>query len=606
MARLSAWVTLAGLLAQQTAASVVRNGVELPACANHFSPFEATGCYQDYDGKTLDFRSTVSSKGMTAYKCQAICKGNGYQFSGLKYYGICFCGSKLEGPKLPDSNCTLPCDGDQKESCGGTDSLTVYRDPTFLKLGDAVDDDDYDDTGCFTDDSAVGRTLGFRANIDAAKVTPATCIKACLDRGLPFAGAEFGGECWCGALVSPFAKEVNDTDCNMPCGGDQSLDCGGRNRINIFRASELLSQDPCENDNEAPPRSPSPTQTTTKPTDKPTDKSPATTRTPTPTTPATGTATGTATATSTKICTTVVPKDEWCVGKWCNEPLPDFSNEKTCFASWAKCHLQTHACLKFAGWPAALECANYKQWCKDAKLFCRRSCTSKSRNCSKAGHHAENPPRGGDNKDPVTKTVPCDEATGTMTPGTIPEPTNLCVQPHNPGRGYTIEDPVGDIDLPVVTCNNNEADHKRGNPFKQYDHSNWGHCPSYKRGDVPKACKDACKQQYERCRGVYAKSRDTRKDRKDDDDDDDDKKHKHKGKHEDKEHGDRKHGGKKGKKHERRSTGGGGELSAGTIAHPKDEYHTALRQCKDQYEDCRKVNADIKGDDKCARFGGPW
>ncbi|KAF3355658.1 hypothetical protein VdG1_03950 [Verticillium dahliae VDG1] len=533
MARLSAWVTIAGLLAQQTAASVVRNGVELPACANHFSPFEATGCYQDYDGKTLDFRSTVSWKGMTAYKCQAICKGT-MTFSGLKYYGICFCGSKLEGPKLPESNCTLPCDGDQKESCGGTDSLTVYRDPTFLKLGDAVDDDDYDDTGCFTDDSAVGRTLGFRANIDAAKVTPATCIKACLDRGLPFAGAEFGGEY------------------------------------------------------------------------KPTDKSPATTRTPTPTTPATGTARGTATATSTKICTTVVPKDEWCVGKWCNEPLPDFSNEKTCFASWAKCHLQTHACLKFAGWPAALECADYKKWCKDAKLFCRRSCTSKSRNCSKAGHHAENPPRGGDNKDPVTKTVPCDEATGTMTPGTVPEPTNLCVQPHNPGRGYTTEDPVGDIDLPVVTCNNNEADHKRGNPFKQYDHSNWGHCPSYKRGDVPKACKHACKQQYERCRGVYAKSRDTRKDRKDDDDDDD-KKHKHKGKHEDKEHGDRKHGGKKGKKHERRSTGGGGgELSAGTIAHPKDEYHTALRQCKDQYEDCRKVNADIKGDDKCARFGGPW
>ncbi|EEY20379.1 conserved hypothetical protein [Verticillium alfalfae VaMs.102] len=584
MARLSAWVTLAALLAQQTAASIFRTEVELPACANHFSPFEATGCYQDYDGKTLDFRSTVSSKGMTTFKCQAICKGNGYQFSGLKYYGICFCGSKLEGPKLPDSNCTLPCDGNQKENCGGTDSLTVYRDPTFLKLSDAVDDDDYDDTGCFTDDSAVGRTLGFRQNIDAAKVTPATCIKACLDRGLPFAGVEFGSECWCGAL----------------------------RRITIFRASELLSQDPCENDNEAPARSTSVTttsitQTTPKPTDKPTDKPSSTTRTPTSTTPMTGTPT----ATSTKVCTTVAPKDEWCVGQWCNEPLPDFSNEKTCFASWAKCHLQTHACLKFAGWPAALECADYKKWCKDAKLFCRRSCTSKSRNCSKAGHHAENPPRGSNNnKDPVTKTVPCTEATGTMTPDTIPEPTNLCAQPHNPGRGYTAEDPVGDIDLPVVTCNSDEADHKRGNPFKQYDHSNWGHCPSYKRGDVSKACKDACKQQYERCRGVYAKSRDTRKDRKDDDDDEDDKKHKHKGKHGDKEHdgrkhGDRKHGGKKGRKHERRSTGGGGGLSAGTIAHPKDEYHTALRQCKDQYEDCRKVNAVIKGDDRCARFGGP-
>ncbi|KAM0283757.1 hypothetical protein ACHAQH_002346 [Verticillium albo-atrum] len=615
MARLSALAALVGLLAQHTAAFNTLTEVELPACPNHFAPFEAAGCYQDYDGNTLDFRSTVTSKGMMTAKCQAICKGNGYQFAGLKYYGVCFCGTKNEGHTLPDSNCTLPCDGNQKETCGGTDSLTVYRDPTFLKLTEPVDVDDYDDQGCFTDDSALGRTLGFRQNIDGATMTPETCIKSCLGHGLPYAGVEFGSECWCGALMSPAAEEANATDCTMACQGDPTLDCGGRGRINIFVADELLSQDPCDNDNEAPPgttaatasSTPKGTTMATSVTSK-NPEPPKTTKGPTDTPTPTNTKANPTTPTNTKVCTTVVPKDEWCVGQWCNEPGPDFFDEKTCFATWAKCHLQIAACLKFAGWPDVLQCAEYKKWCKNTQLFCRRSCTSKSKSCSEASHHAENPPRGGGNKEPVTRTIACPEATGTMAPESIPEPKSLCKQPHNPGRGYTTEDPVGDINLPVVACNSNEADHRRGNPFKQYDHSNWGRCPSYKRNDVSKACKEACKQQYDRCRDVYAKSRDTKKDRKDDDD-----KHKNKGKHEHKDKqdgkkGDGKHDGKKGRKHGRREMAGDDseDLSAGTIAHPKDEYHTALRQCKDQYEDCRKVNNDIKDDDKCARYGSAW
>ncbi|KAM0328816.1 hypothetical protein ACHAQA_005231 [Verticillium albo-atrum] len=633
MARLSVLVALTGLLAQQTIAYSTLNDVELPACSNQFTPFEPVGCYQDYDGKTLAFRSTVTSTGMTGAKCQAICKGNGYHFAGLKYYGICFCGTKIEGPKLIDSNCTLPCDGNKKETCGGTDSLTIYSDPTFIKITDPVDVDDYEDEGCFTDDSSLGRTLGVRQDLDAATITPELCIKSCLASGLPYAGVEFGSECWCGALRSTFSQEVSGDDCNMPCNGDKSLDCGGRGRINIFVAEELLSQDPCDND-DAPPKPTTPTTPATTNSPPSTPSTPATTNNPPytnnnttlythktkeptkepPTTAAPPTTTrappntNTPTPSNTKVCTTVVPKDEWCVGGWCNEPIPDFNDEKTCFSAWSKCHLQSHACLKFAGWPDVLECGEYKKWCKNTKLFCHRSCTSKSKGCSKSNYHAQNPPRGGDKKDSWTKTIPCPEATATTTTDSIPEPTNICKQPHNPKGGYTTEDPVGDIELPIVACNGDEADHRRGNLFKQYDHSVWGKCPSYRRDDVPRACREACKQQYDRCRDVYAKSRDTKKDR-----DDNDKSHgkpEHKNKHNHEHKDDRKNDGKKGRKHQRdleEETFDGLLLSPDSVTtHPKDEYHTALHQCKEQYEDCRKVNNEIKGDGKCIRYNSAW
>ncbi|KAK0711071.1 WSC domain-containing protein [Lasiosphaeris hirsuta] len=49
----------------------------------------------------------------------------------------------------------------------------------------------------------------------------------------------------------------------------------------------------------------------------------------------------------------------------------------------------------------------------------------------------------------------------------IPTPTNICKEPTNAQRGYSPGNPVGDIDLPIVTCNDLASEHAKY-PFKLY------------------------------------------------------------------------------------------------------------------------------------------
>lgn len=49
--------------------------IELPPCLEPFKPFVYSGCYQDGNPPALVFRSSLPSKGMTAEKCMAECKG---------------------------------------------------------------------------------------------------------------------------------------------------------------------------------------------------------------------------------------------------------------------------------------------------------------------------------------------------------------------------------------------------------------------------------------------------------------------------------------------------------------------------------------------------
>ncbi|KAJ6446558.1 putative glyoxal oxidase precursor [Purpureocillium lavendulum] len=229
--------------------------IELPPCLDDFKPFVKSGCFQD-NGGALIYRSGQSQANMTVENLHLPSTripakpltygiGNGFRYAGLKYYGVCFCGPTVNGPQVDDAQCKLPCNGDKGEICGGDKTLSVWQDPTFPKGPDDTTVDDYKSVGCYTDGASTGRTLSWPAKVDAATFTTKACLAACEKQGFPYAGTEFGKECWCGSVLANNTAKVDSSECNIPCSGDASDKCGGSKRLSLYVAKDLESLEPC-------------------------------------------------------------------------------------------------------------------------------------------------------------------------------------------------------------------------------------------------------------------------------------------------------------------------------------------------------------------------
>jgi len=323
------------------------------------------------------------------------------------------------------------------------------------------------------------------------------------------------------------------------------------------------------------------------------------------------------------VATTTIPSGcEYGCGKWCSHELPDWSNVDGCKSSFSSCKIQIAACLKNAGFPGAMDCFDFAGWCSDIGNYCstgRKRTVFNKKDC-----FSHKPPKGG--KPPTTKTitVPC-TTTPTPTPTTttqcpIPTVTNICKQPTSNKDGYGPGNPVGGVELPVVTCNDLRDDFTN-NPFKLYTDSDSRRCPGYSRTKVPNACADACKAQYDDCVAVYAEGCKAS------------------------------NGGSSGASwwdvrsgwgpngfNAGKGSGGGGSSGGGLggilgwlfgkrsaaddksyfdfaagPAHEKrtfggwnDNYSSATNKCKTQYNDCLSENKKVTIDKKCTKWGSGW
>ncbi|KAK1755340.1 WSC domain-containing protein 2 [Echria macrotheca] len=68
---------------------------------------------------------------MTVGRCLEFCgKGQGkkYKFAGLEFARECWCAQSLStlSPRLQDTECNLPCEGNASLACGGRLRLSVY------------------------------------------------------------------------------------------------------------------------------------------------------------------------------------------------------------------------------------------------------------------------------------------------------------------------------------------------------------------------------------------------------------------------------------------------------------------------------------------------
>ena len=98
--------------------------------------------------------------------------------------------------------------------------------------------------GCYID-NANGRVLPNEN--DNAQLTVESCITYCTGLGYSVAGMEYSTQCFCGnAIYSGGALAPQDSDCNMPCGGNAKEMCGAGNRLSIYSNATLTTYQPAK------------------------------------------------------------------------------------------------------------------------------------------------------------------------------------------------------------------------------------------------------------------------------------------------------------------------------------------------------------------------
>ncbi|OWP06175.1 hypothetical protein B2J93_814 [Marssonina coronariae] len=194
-----------------------------PSCTE-FTPFKYAGCFVDRKQ---------------------------YQYAGLEYGEECFCGASVNNIQADESDCNQPCTGDSSEICGAFDRISIYQDPTF-PVADYTTISDYQQLGCHSEGSN-GRSLAWRQDqVDSTTLTVETCLRACKAGGWSFAGLEYASECYCGVALGIGTLPIDDSTCNMPCNGDATETCGGRNALDLYVAKDLESSEPCEGGSSSP------------------------------------------------------------------------------------------------------------------------------------------------------------------------------------------------------------------------------------------------------------------------------------------------------------------------------------------------------------------
>lgn len=92
------------------------------------------GCYYDEVQDTGKRSLPIVISGLhnvTLEMCAAACTGHDYY--GCEYFRECYCGDYLDPSwKKPETDCSMPCDGNKSEICGGPLRLSTYQIPRIF------------------------------------------------------------------------------------------------------------------------------------------------------------------------------------------------------------------------------------------------------------------------------------------------------------------------------------------------------------------------------------------------------------------------------------------------------------------------------------------
>lgn len=232
-------------------------GDQTAACPAPVDNFQYVGCYDDTQnggkanfpfkldtlaGAAKSYPGYTSSANLTIDVCNAACRGHGFQYSGTYNGAECYCSPKLPYPSAPTSGstsgglgtyagtnpggtvsnslCNVPCPANNAQTCGGSGTLQVYRDPTYTNdtspptLGAQQN---YLYFGCFNNANTGPIFLGIK--------TPSTasCQTYCGLLGYAYSirntlDSNTGNNCGCGPEL-PGGLQIAESGCSRYCNG---------------------------------------------------------------------------------------------------------------------------------------------------------------------------------------------------------------------------------------------------------------------------------------------------------------------------------------------------------------------------------------------------
>lgn len=201
---------------------------------------------------------------MTPSRCANYCSGLSYRYAGVEFGRECYCGDSLtNGASLDKTSttCNMACSGNPSINCGGSNGLQLYENPSVYNAKTqsiaASSSSVYAagaaataavmsklpngwgpaKVGCIQEVS--GRALTGASAFDSL-LTIEKCVSFCSNKGFSIAGLEYASECYCGNELSNGASydSVSST-CNMPCGGDSTVTCGGPNGLQLYTGTPV-------------------------------------------------------------------------------------------------------------------------------------------------------------------------------------------------------------------------------------------------------------------------------------------------------------------------------------------------------------------------------
>ena len=152
------------------------------------------GCYSDQGPRTLN-GTTTSSGNMSVEACATFCSTANYPYYGTEYSSQCFCGFGYSSGTFLDtsanvltSQCNYRCTGDFGELCGGSGTISVYRNPGYVPVVSPKTVGKYTAKNCLTDPGTHGRALAASEWDSATNMTVENCVAYCKGKGYKYAG----------------------------------------------------------------------------------------------------------------------------------------------------------------------------------------------------------------------------------------------------------------------------------------------------------------------------------------------------------------------------------------------------------------------------------
>lgn len=87
--------------------------------------------------------------------------------------------------------------------------------------------------GCYRDEKDTRLLAGYFTSFKTSN-SPSICVELCLQSGYPYAGVQYGRECFCGFDAPPSSAKLPDSSCNMKCLGNAKEICGGFYAMNVY------------------------------------------------------------------------------------------------------------------------------------------------------------------------------------------------------------------------------------------------------------------------------------------------------------------------------------------------------------------------------------